>query len=222
LLIAVAFGISRAQAAPLQIDNWDDPFPGTITTGTNPGDTASQSNSPITNADPYFGTVSRTVTLTNGSPGSSSSFISNNELCFDLNPGSFMTLEYQFSSSSVLFPTLSAFFSNESSFPYTVAVSWEKYGQNTWNYSGTVEIEANEPDLELYTLPLGSGTNFVGGLQLIYSFPLGGGEGCLCGVGSVPEIDPATGGSVFSLVAGVLAMIEQRRRRGAASTAIAA
>jgi hypothetical protein len=38
----------------------------------------------------------------------------------------------------------------------------------------------------------------------------------------VPEIDPATGGSVFSLVAGVLAMIEQRRRRGAASTALAA
>jgi hypothetical protein len=33
---------------------------------------------------------------------------------------------------------------------------------------------------------------------------------------SVPEIDPATGGSVLSLVAGVLAMIEQRRRRGLA------
>jgi hypothetical protein len=30
---------------------------------------------------------------------------------------------------------------------------------------------------------------------------------------SVPEIDPATGGSAVSLVAGVLAMIEQRRRR---------
>ena len=29
----------------------------------------------------------------------------------------------------------------------------------------------------------------------------------------VPEIDPATGGSALSLVAGVLAMIEQRRRR---------
>ena len=33
---------------------------------------------------------------------------------------------------------------------------------------------------------------------------------------SVPEIDPATGGSALSLVAGVLAMIEQRRRRGLA------
>jgi hypothetical protein len=31
---------------------------------------------------------------------------------------------------------------------------------------------------------------------------------------SVPEIDPATAGSALSLVAGVLAMIEQRRRRG--------
>jgi len=29
----------------------------------------------------------------------------------------------------------------------------------------------------------------------------------------VPEIDPAMGGSALSLVAGVLAMIEQRRRR---------
>ena len=31
--------------------------------------------------------------------------------------------------------------------------------------------------------------------------------------GPVPEIDPATGGSALSIVAGVLAMIEQRRRR---------
>jgi len=38
---------------------------------------------------------------------------------------------------------------------------------------------------------------------------------------SVPEIDPATGGSALSLVAGVLAMIEQRRRRGL-STALTA
>jgi sulfatase modifying factor 1 len=33
------------------------------------------------------------------------------------------------------------------------------------------------------------------------------------GPSGVPEIDPATGGSALSLVAGVLAMIEQRRRR---------
>ena len=36
------------------------------------------------------------------------------------------------------------------------------------------------------------------------------------------EIDPATGGSALSLVAGVLAMIEHRRRRGTASSALAA
>jgi len=41
-------------------------------------------------------------------------------------------------------------------------------------------------------------------------------------VQTVPEIDPATGGSAFSLVAGVLAMIEHRRRRGAVSTTLAA
>jgi hypothetical protein len=39
----------------------------------------------------------------------------------------------------------------------------------------------------------------------------------IAGVGPVPapvpEIDPAIGGSALSLVAGVLAMIEQRRRR---------
>jgi len=35
------------------------------------------------------------------------------------------------------------------------------------------------------------------------------------GSAAVPEIDPATGGSALSLVAGVLAMIEQRRRRAA-------
>jgi len=37
------------------------------------------------------------------------------------------------------------------------------------------------------------------------------------GGGVVPEIDPAMGGSALSLVAGVLAMLEQRRwRRGSA------
>ena len=39
--------------------------------------------------------------------------------------------------------------------------------------------------------------------------------GALPSPSAVPEIDPATGGSALSLVAGVLAMIEQRRRRAA-------
>lgn len=229
-LIAVAFGSSLAKAAPvppsLLIDNWDNPFPGTITTGTSFGSVVSQSNSPIT-ADPYFGTVTRTVTVVNGSSLppvqapplalNSSAKILNNELCFYLTPGGSMTLEYQFTSSTVSFQdrVLSGYFSNESLlYPYTVAVSYEVFGQATWNYSGTVMIPQNEPILEMYQLPLGSGAAFVGGLQLIYSFPFGGGDGCLCGIANaVPEIDPATGGSALSLVAGVLAMIEQRRRR---------
>ena len=36
---------------------------------------------------------------------------------------------------------------------------------------------------------------------------------------SVPEIDPATGGSVLSLVTGMLALLEQRRRRRTSPTA---
>jgi hypothetical protein len=39
------------------------------------------------------------------------------------------------------------------------------------------------------------------------------GDTWIIGTAPVPEIDPATGGSALSLVAGVLAMIEQRRRR---------
>ena len=40
---------------------------------------------------------------------------------------------------------------------------------------------------------------------------------------AVPEIDPASAGSAMSLVAGVLAMVEQRRRRRAvpATSAVA-
>jgi len=40
--------------------------------------------------------------------------------------------------------------------------------------------------------------------------------------GAVPEIDPATGSSALSLVAGVLAMLEQRRRRRGSAPALAA
>jgi hypothetical protein len=43
--------------------------------------------------------------------------------------------------------------------------------------------------------------------------PIVGGAWTLGTVSAVPEIDPATGGSALSLVAGVLAMIDQRRRR---------
>lgn len=43
--------------------------------------------------------------------------------------------------------------------------------------------------------------------------PIVGGAWTLGTTSTVPEIDPATGGSALSLIAGVLAVIEQRRRR---------
>jgi hypothetical protein len=46
-----------------------------------------------------------------------------------------------------------------------------------------------------------------------YFSPIVDGAWTLGTVSAVPEIDPAMGGSALSLVAGVLAMIEQRRRR---------
>ena len=146
-------------------------------------------------------------------------------LNFILTPGGTLTLDYQFSSPSVSFEQLllSGFFANRSSIPYTVDVSYELFGQNTWNYSGTLTIPGNEPVLEQYTLPLGSGNGFLGGLQILYRNPalVLDIDGSLCGFSAVPEIDPATGGSALSLVAGALAMIEQRRRRRSGSTTMA-
>ena len=81
-------------------------------------------------------------------------------------------------------------------------------------------------------LPMGSSNVNIGytytGSNFLYVNPPGSASASLsrrlfavspeliAGVGPVapvPEIDPATGGSALSLVAGVLAMIEQRRRR---------
>lgn len=56
-------------------------------------------------------------------------------------------------------------------------------------------------------------SNLIGGSP--YFSPIVGGAWTLGTASAVPEIDPATGGSALSLVAGVLAMIEQRRRRAA-------
>ena len=52
--------------------------------------------------------------------------------------------------------------------------------------------------------------------------PLDGSVIATASPSSVPEIDPATGGSALSLVAGMLAMIEQRRRRHGSAAALAA
>ena len=73
---------------------------------------------------------------------------------------------------------------------------------NAWTGEGTI----TEYDGAFSNTPLWSTGAFS---------PIVGGAWTLGTTGSaaVPEIDPATGGSALSLVAGVLAMIEQRRRR---------
>jgi len=59
-----------------------------------------------------------------------------------------------------------------------------------------------------------SGSKLGGNLWNTSAFsPVDGREWVLGTASAVPEIDPATGGSALSIVAGVLAMLEQRRRR---------
>ena len=66
-----------------------------------------------------------------------------------------------------------------------------------------------------YTTSSGLGGNSVYGVyasgSTVYAATAGGLS--IATIAAVPEIDPVTGGSALSLVAGVLAMIEQRRRR---------
>ena len=66
-----------------------------------------------------------------------------------------------------------------------------------------------------YTTSSGLGGNSVYGVyadgSTVYAATAGGLS--IATIAAVPEIDPVTGGSALSLVAGVLALIEQRRRR---------
>ena len=66
-----------------------------------------------------------------------------------------------------------------------------------------------------YTTTNGLGSNTVRRVYVsgstIYAATTGGLS--IATIAAVPEIDPATGSSALSLLAGVLAMIEQRRRR---------
>ena len=66
-----------------------------------------------------------------------------------------------------------------------------------------------------YTTTNGLGNNNVRGVYAIGSTVYAATQDGLsiATIEAVPEIDPATGGSALSLVAGVLAIIEQRRRR---------
>jgi hypothetical protein len=73
------------------------------------------------------------------------------------------------------------------------------------NSSVLVGVQPSDPsDIRVYDGPF-------------YQFTIGNNESA---PSSVPEIDPATGGSALSLVAGVLAMIEQRRRRRGSAIAL--
>jgi hypothetical protein len=73
-----------------------------------------------------------------------------------------------------------------------------------------------------YNFTNGLGSSYVNGVYASGStiYAATGGGLSIATTAAVPEIDPGTGGSALSLVAGVLAMIEQRRRRGIALAAL--
>jgi len=80
-------------------------------------------------------------------------------------------------------------------------------GSGGWNY-GWVDVQF-----------LGNATRFgMAAVETTLNTPILAGQ-----TSAVPEIDPASAGSAMSLVAGVLAMVEQRRRRRAvpATSAVA-
>jgi len=87
----------------------------------------------------------------------------------------------------------------------TINKSFTSSNSATWGGQWRTDIGAALP------LRLASGDFFGGGIDRVI-------KGDTVSISSVstaaPEIHPATGSSAISLVAGVLAMLEQRRRRG--------
>jgi len=108
--------------------------------------------------------------------------------------------------------------------------AWFSYNDNLFFYPANPGYFPQQTSVAFYTGSFPSPAN--GGLQsnafnLMYSSgsyyltdgadelnSIGSMSAVPAGGGSVPEIDPATGSSALSLVAGVLALVEQRRRRG--------
>ena len=82
-------------------------------------------------------------------------------------------------------------------------------------YDGVRMIDLNTliDPLSGWELQRGEGINDVGQITG-YGTINGQTHAFLLTPSGVPEIDPATGSSALSLVAGVLAMVEQRRQRG--------
>ena len=81
----------------------------------------------------------------------------------------------------------------------------------TYYLGGSPFVRAGVPDLNTYFGWMSSTNDFPNSQKPMYGVSP---DLTVPTPSSVPEIDPATGGSALSLVAGVLAMIEQRRRRG--------
>ncbi len=81
-------------------------------------------------------------------------------------------------------------------------------------YTGTFPNPASGAlQSNAFTLGYYNGSYILQDGQMMGLYSTGSMIASPAGGGAVPEIDPATGGSALSLVAGVLAIIEQRRRR---------
>lgn len=90
------------------------------------------------------------------------------------------------------------------------------FGQNATNYlTWDSDPEFSTWKFDRYDYPNDRFAEF-------FPSPLDGSVIATASPSSVPEIDPATGGSALSLVAGVLAMIEQRRRRRGSAASLTA
>jgi len=89
--------------------------------------------------------------------------------------------------------------------------NWYYDNANSNNSTGVWSI----PSTRTYAGSYDGGSTWSGGDGYGYLFSIGA---TATAPSSVPEIDPATGGSALSLIAGALAMIEQRRRRRQAPT----
>jgi len=146
------------------------------------------------------GDGSYTVVSGNGAFGSSGLY-ANTPIALVPNPNAPKSYEqtnggFGWSWDNQIFPGTSQLLDSSGiNFGYTFSST--QYYISSWYDEGYVTMS-------VYSNPLG----FVTGSSALFT-P----EPSSVSLTSVPEIDPATGGSALSLVAGVLAMIEQRRRR---------
>jgi hypothetical protein len=110
--------------------------------------------------------------------------------------------------------TLDLEFTNTATFADGTTFDLFGFTGSTLGHFGSVVSTGNGSSYSGLTFSgvAGVWTALVGSQQLTFS-ELTGQLRFTLSSAPVPEIDPATGSSALSLVAGVLAMIEQRRRR---------